>query len=702
MNKIKVSIVVLLLLILLVVIIYPSQKDTVGNAFGPPSCTFYANDTDNGNIFTKGIASYPECISLSFTDRCISPCILVEYINRTSFNANCTYGCVDGACLSSPVNQRQYDFCTRYFNSQSNNSNTSNKKPIVTITSPTNNQLFYEGSDIKITADASDDGQIKNVEFYRGSILLGSDAVAPYEFDWLNVTRGNRTLRAVAYDDMNVNTTSASVSITVVESLCGNTVCDSGEDFTTCPLDCSTLSINITNPKEGAIYTKGDDILITAEVTSGNNIISSVAFYNKNIFLGNDISYPYDFTITNASKGNYSLQAVVFDDKTTNATSDIVHVQVYPISFCGDGICEIRENYTSCPEDCSLSTFCGDGTCNGNEDSNTCAIDCPPLASGYEVTFSDAACSVSNGFCKDFSLTCDGALSGQTIYETGSVIVNDPIGTPVGTVIFVTGGGGTVPYHEDSPKQSETVNYMLSQNYRVVEINWSSNAGIIDYPSNVGAVNLFCAPAAVFKEFLDTYGIAGPVCGQGNSGGSMQYAYGLSFYGLENYFDTIILTGGPPSASFPEGCQGYPRSPYGFMPGKALGPSFVDDISGYGASAPPSQQLCTSAWRQQIDIYNYQTFVSMIDNESLAYNHGLERNPRGDYDFPNTNVFFVESANDDSNANNIGKLYYNIVNPKQKSIVEISGVGYPNGGHNVPSTVEGAEQIRTLLTTYCR
>lgn len=403
---------------------------------------------------------------------------------------------------------------------------------------------------------------------------------------------------------------------------------------------------------------------------------------------------------------------------------------------CGNNICDERENADNCPVDCekSSNSICGNGLCESGESSTSCLKDCP-LDQGNDnlsgsghidsndidytsyygtlksngVTFTDKSlCGKisSKGFCKDFSATCSGALSGQSISKTGEIIVEDPNGAIKGTIILMTGGGGNVAYHDDSPTQKETVNYLLNQGYRVVELLWQpelKREGIISYSESVGAANLFCLPDSVFQAYSNLFAVSGPFCGAGNSGGSMQLAYGLTFYGAESIFDMVILTGGPPTADFSQGCQGYPRSPYGFMPNKALGSTFIDDISGYGENAASTNKdYCQQAWKQKIDIYDNPDFVDKIDSQSLVIGETLAENPSGDYDYPDMFLFFVESRNDESNANNIGKLYYDLVDAKDKSFTEVSGLGYDNGGHNVPSTVEGAAKIRELFTTYCK
>ncbi|TQF13664.1 hypothetical protein FJV41_22655 [Myxococcus llanfairpwllgwyngyllgogerychwyrndrobwllllantysiliogogogochensis] len=43
---------------------------------------------------------------------------------------------------------------------------------------------------------------------------------------------------------------------------------------------------------------------------------------------------------------------------------------------CGNGICEVGENQSTCPTDCGYSPYCGDGVCGAGEN---CPVDCGPM-----------------------------------------------------------------------------------------------------------------------------------------------------------------------------------------------------------------------------------------------------------------------------------------------------------------------------------
>ncbi|GAL85233.1 hypothetical protein MYP_2462 [Sporocytophaga myxococcoides] len=93
---------------------------------------------------------------------------------------------------------------------------TANKVPTVSITAPANNATFEGGTNITLTASATDaDGTISKVEFYNGTTLLGSVTNSPYTYTWPAVAAGTYTITAKATDDKGGIGTSASVKIVV-------------------------------------------------------------------------------------------------------------------------------------------------------------------------------------------------------------------------------------------------------------------------------------------------------------------------------------------------------------------------------------------------------------------------------------------------------------------------------------------------------
>ena len=87
----------------------------------------------------------------------------------------------------------------------------------MSLTAPTNGQVFSAPANITLSANAADsDGLVTKVQFFRGgTTLIGEDTSAPFSFAWNNVAAGNYSLTAKAFDNAGATTTSAAVSITV-------------------------------------------------------------------------------------------------------------------------------------------------------------------------------------------------------------------------------------------------------------------------------------------------------------------------------------------------------------------------------------------------------------------------------------------------------------------------------------------------------
>src|SRR5207247_2335361 len=94
-----------------------------------------------------------------------------------------------------------------------------NAPPTVQLTAPTDGAVFVSPVNITLTATAADsDGMVNKVDFYAGTMLLGTDYSAPFSFNWVSVPPGSYTLTAVATDNLGASTTSAPVNITVTAS----------------------------------------------------------------------------------------------------------------------------------------------------------------------------------------------------------------------------------------------------------------------------------------------------------------------------------------------------------------------------------------------------------------------------------------------------------------------------------------------------
>ncbi|UOB16797.1 glycosyl hydrolase family 18 protein [Abyssalbus ytuae] len=181
-----------------------------------------------------------------------------------------------------------------------------NTPPSVTITSPQTGATFDAGSNISITANASDsDGSITKVEFYNGSTLLGEKTSTPYTFSWNNVSAGSYSIIVKAYDNEG-STSTNSVNITV-NGIGGNEL----------------PTVSITSPLSGDTFTAGSTITISANASDSDGSISKVEFYNGTTLLGEQATSPYTFNWANVAAGSYTINVKAIDNENGIGTASV-------------------------------------------------------------------------------------------------------------------------------------------------------------------------------------------------------------------------------------------------------------------------------------------------------------------------------------------------------------------------------------------
>jgi hypothetical protein len=189
-----------------------------------------------------------------------------------------------------------------------------NQSPVVSISSPMISSSFVAPSTITITAVASDpDGTITKVEFFNGTTKLGEKTIAPFSYTWNNVTEGSYSLTAVATDNLNLNTSSAAVSVIVTKAA---------------PVTNQLPVIMISSPAKGTSYTAPATISIDVEASDPDGTISKVELFNGTVKLSEMTAAPYSFTLKDLDVGLYSLKAVATDNMKASTTSNTIGLNV--------------------------------------------------------------------------------------------------------------------------------------------------------------------------------------------------------------------------------------------------------------------------------------------------------------------------------------------------------------------------------------
>ncbi|MCC6194106.1 MAG: VCBS repeat-containing protein, partial [Burkholderiales bacterium] len=182
-----------------------------------------------------------------------------------------------------------------------------NAAPTVSISAPAASQVFAPNATIAITAVPADtDGTISKVEFYQGATLLGTRTAAPWTHSWAGVPKGNYTLTAKAFDNLNAATTSAAVAIAVT----------------------APPTVSITSPAANAVFTPPANITINASASDPDGSIAKVEFFQGASLLCTDTAAPFTCAWNGVAGGAYSVTAKATDNQGATATSAVVPIVV--------------------------------------------------------------------------------------------------------------------------------------------------------------------------------------------------------------------------------------------------------------------------------------------------------------------------------------------------------------------------------------
>ena len=171
-----------------------------------------------------------------------------------------------------------------------------NQAPTVTLSSGAN--AIAAGGTTTLTATATDpDGTISRVEFYDGTTLIGNDTSSPFTFNFSSSVVGSHGLRAIAYDNLNLSTTSATVNVQV------NAV--AGSSLPRVTLAASTTLV----PPNGTVT-----LTATATAQATGATIATVSFYMDGVKLADDTVTPYTFSAT-IPAGTHTIYATATDSQ---------------------------------------------------------------------------------------------------------------------------------------------------------------------------------------------------------------------------------------------------------------------------------------------------------------------------------------------------------------------------------------------------
>ena len=314
--------------------------------------------------------------------------------------------------------------------------------------------------------------------------------------------------------------------------------------------------------------------------------------------------------------------------------------------------------------------------------------------------------------CYTLGVTCAG------LPERRVNVRHYPVDAPRASVVLTSGGYGTQPY-EQLPVKGETRRFLTDREFEVFQVEWLTKKGWVAGGEGAGFEAIMCGYAAVV-DWIAVHKAGNPevMCAQGNSGGALQIAYGLSLYDLGERLDMVILSGGPPVSRVDtycvppnadklreqmsarsgrsgsrggrsrEGRAGQTRRGRTRVPGDerfgrtSTSRGLIDEVMGWAGQGDYCSQLLPLPEDELLFAQQTSLVPPQADEARL-------------FEFPQTKVNFVGSERDQYYQKQ-GRIYFDAVG-SDKAWYDI-----PGKPHKVDNTSEGAATIRDLMLSECR
>ncbi len=195
---------------------------------------------------------------------------------------------------------------------------TGNRRPTVSITSPSDGAAFTEDDSITIDAVASDsDGTVTKVEFYQDGSKIGEDTTSPYSYTWNNVPVGSYSLTAKATDNEGATRTSDAVNITVNPA--PDTEPPTPDPMTWAAVPDATGSTSISMTATTATDDSGVEYYFTCTAGGGNDSGWQDSPSYEDTGLSPETPYTYTVKARDKSAGQYETAESTEASATTGA-----------------------------------------------------------------------------------------------------------------------------------------------------------------------------------------------------------------------------------------------------------------------------------------------------------------------------------------------------------------------------------------------
>lgn len=176
--------------------------------------------------------------------------------------------------------------------------------PMITLTSPTNGEVFTMPANIALTAEASDtDDAIQKVSFYDGDNWIGKATNSPFSITWSNAPAGKHTLFARATDTLGKSTLSMPIEIVVTNNP---------------PI------VTLLTPENHSLFALPANVEISGTATDSDDGIARIEVYGDGRRLGVFTDSPFALTWSNVPPGKHWIVARASDVAGMNASASVM------------------------------------------------------------------------------------------------------------------------------------------------------------------------------------------------------------------------------------------------------------------------------------------------------------------------------------------------------------------------------------------
>ncbi len=317
------------------------------------------------------------------------------------------------------------------------------------------------------------------------------------------------------------------------------------------------------------------------------------------------------------------------------------------------------------------------------------AITCPTFSGGL---------SSSGSSCYQIDTSCPGVADFSAYLK-----VNQPVSTPLGTVLFGTGTGGAALYDNDPTfVQGSTnggltvVQSVLNAGYTTVQVTFGSPfaqqpSGWLTGPG--GVRKLACRYATVAQwvyQNIHKSNTSAPLCATGNSGGAGAIGYALTDYGMNSIFSMVEETSGPPMSRLDQGCLPASNAACQKQQFTCNAGNPVQNLS--ACYTPDEAKIIDSAYSEPVcsnAVNGITPPNGLLLSDSIL--GGLPPT------FAKTHVNVLLGGQDNSTAVEQALLWVNSVTNTSKSQACVSDAPHP-----IPSVADGASTIAADIQNLCK